>query len=61
VPQVPLGVPKNFGCYVILGKGKFVNNLFKIDFTYTCTVLSKYNIQKMIVSPSRMREPPTLP
>lgn len=31
--QVLLGVPKSFGCYVIVDKGKFVNNLSKINFT----------------------------
>lgn len=61
MPRVPPGVPKNFGCYVIVDKGKFINNLFKINFTSTYTVLSKYNIHKMIISPSRMREIPTLP
>jgi hypothetical protein len=52
MPQVLLGAPNNFGCYVIVDKEKFVNNLFNIDVTYTYSILSKYYIQKMIVSPS---------
>jgi len=38
------GVPRNFGCYIIADKKKLYIIPFKINFTCTYVVSSKYNI-----------------